>query len=297
MNHLAASIPAPEPTAGQIHLLFVGVFLYALAGGLALARVWFARDARRDADAADAATEARASRDEAFRLIAKAAQYAGLFVGLGVLVWHSRHRGSWIPLEDNFDALIWLGLLLSLFVLYTQRTHPLRGLDVFVLPIVVLLLVGAGVFGLAKPHAYNARSVWIAVHILTVLGGALGFLVAGAVGVMYLTANRRLRTKRALPGPGFGSLERLEHLTLTAVTLGFSLLSIGAVTGVVAMYREGRQTPFYKVALTAGVWVVYAIVLHSPINPSFRGRKAAVLSVVGCVLVVGTLVAVQFVPG
>ena len=51
-----------------------------------------------------------------------------------------------------------------------------------------------------------------------------------------------------------------------------------------------------KVLLACGVWLVYAIVLHSPINPSFRGRKAAVLSVVGFVLMIGTLVAVQFVP-
>jgi ABC-type transport system involved in cytochrome c biogenesis permease subunit len=41
---------------------------------------------------------------------------------------------------------------------------------------------------------------------------------------------------------------------------------------------------------------VYAIVLHAPINPSFRGRKVAVLSIVGLVLMIGTLVAVNFMP-
>jgi len=37
--------------------------------------------------------------------------------------------------------------------------------------------------------------------------------------------------------------------------------------------------------------VVYALVLHAPINPSFRGRKAAMLSILGFVLMVGTLIA------
>ncbi len=41
------------------------------------------------------------------------------------------------------------------------------------------------------------------------------------------------------------------------------------------------------------MWVVYAIVLHSRINPSIRGRKVAILSIVGCVLMVGTLVALN----
>ena len=51
-----------------------------------------------------------------------------------------------------------------------------------------------------------------------------------------------------------------------------------------------------KVWLAVGAWAVYAVVLHAPINPSFRGRRAALLSVVGFVLIVGVLVVVQFMP-
>ena len=268
-----------EPTAGQVALLIVSVALFAAGWGLSLARLWHDR--------------------EGLRVAAKACMYGGLVGGLGVLVWHSAQRGNWLPLTDNFDTLVWLGLLLALFVLYTQRTRPLRGLDWFVSPIVILLLVSAAVFGRAKPHEYDLRSVWLWTHRVTAYGGAVGFAVAGAVGAMYLMVNHRLRAKTARPapagaGPAFGSLERLEHLTLAAVTLGFSLLTIGTVTGVVRYMEEGRTTPTTKIILALAVWVVYAVVLHSPINPSFRGRKAAVLSVVGFVLMVGTIVAVQF---
>jgi len=125
----------------------------------------------------------------------------------------------------------------------------------------------------------------------------VGFAVAGAVGAMYLIVNRRLRDKTAGPGPSLGSLERLEHLTLASVTLGFALLTIGTITGVVRMFEEDKGTPPAKnvaIGLAVAVWVVYGVVLHSPINPSFRGRRAAVLSVVGFVLMVGTILAVQF---
>jgi ABC-type transport system involved in cytochrome c biogenesis permease subunit len=268
-----------EPTAGQIALLIASVALFAAGWGLSLARL------RRDR--------------EGFRVAAKACMYGGLLVGLAVLVWHSAGRGNWLPLTDNFDTLVWLGLLLALFVLYTQRTRPLRGLDWFVSPIVILLLVGAAVFGRTNPHEYDLRSVWLWTHRVAAYGGAVGFAVAGAVGAMYLMVNHRLRAKTALPaaagaGPAFGSLERLEHLTLAAVTLGFSLLTIGTVTGVVRYMEEGGRTPAAKIVLAVAVWLVYAVVLHSPINPSFRGKKAAVLSVIGFVLMVGTIVAVQF---
>ena len=72
---------------------------------------------------------------------------------------------------------------------------------------------------------------------------------------------------------------------------------IGAVTGMTRWFEGGGNPSTYKVVLTAFVWLVYAVVLHSPMNPSFRGRKTAVLSVLGFVLMVGTLVAVQFMPG
>ena len=68
------------------------------------------------------------------------------------------------------------------------------------------------------------------------------------------------------------------------------------MTGITRWYEGGHNPPAYKVVLTAIVWLVYAVVLHSPMNPSFRGRKTAVLSVLGFVLMVGTLVAVQFMP-
>jgi ABC-type transport system involved in cytochrome c biogenesis permease subunit len=44
------------------------------------------------------------------------------------------------------------------------------------------------------------------------------------------------------------------------------------------------------------VWLVYGMALHSPINPSFRGRKTAVLSILGFALMIAVLVAVQLLP-
>jgi uncharacterized membrane protein len=154
-----------EPTAGQVALLILSIALFAIGWGLSLSRLRWDRNA--------------------LRIAAKATTYSAILVGLGVLVWHSIGRRSWLPLEDNFDTLIWLGLLLALFVMYVQRTRPLGGLDWFIMPIVTLLLVCAAVFGQAKPHEY-VGSTWSWVHRLSAYGGALAFAVAGAVGALYL---------------------------------------------------------------------------------------------------------------
>jgi ABC-type uncharacterized transport system permease subunit len=145
------------------------------------------------------------------------------------------------------------------------------------------------------PHDY-VDTAWGFVHRLTAYGGALAFAIAGAVGTMYLINNHRLRSKLAISGPNLGSLERLEHLTVVSVTLGFALLTVGMITGGVKMLADGSRTPAMKLVLAIGVWLVYAVVLHAPINPSFRGRKVAVLSVVGFLLMLGAIVTVLLLP-
>ncbi len=270
------------PTAGQLALLILAILFFAAGGALSFVRL---RDDRR-----------------LWRILAKQFLYWGLIVGLGVLIWHSAHRGSWLPLEDNFDALIWVGLLIAGFVLYVQRAKSMTGIDAFLTPVTVLVLAGAAVFGRTKPHPYLPVT-WSWVHRLTSYSGAVAFAAAGAAGAMFLITSRRLRRHR-LNGPGgsnFGSLEGLERFTRLAVTLGFALLTIGLITGF-AQARTGETRLgshwFFqpKVLLATGVWVVYALVLHAPINPSFRGRRTAMLSIFGLVLMIGTLIAVQFMP-
>jgi ABC-type uncharacterized transport system permease subunit len=271
---------ADVPHAGQLALLFAAILIFAAGGVFSVARLWNDRSA--------------------LRISSKACLYVGILLGIALLVWHAVARQSWVPLDDNFDAMVWLALLLALFLAYIQATRPLRGIDWFVTPIVIGLLVAAAVFGRTKPHDY-LRTTWSWVHLMTAFGGAAAFAVAGASGAMYLIVNHRLRSKRLTPGVQFGSLERLERLMLLAVSLGFALLTIGLITGLVRALRGGNPLghAWYaqpKVLLTFVAWIVYALILHSPINPSFRGRRTAMLSVVGFVLMIGVLIAVQWMP-
>src|SRR5688500_12727065 len=75
------------PTTGQIILLYVAIALFAAGGIVSVVR------GRRDG--------------AGLRATARACIIAGLAASVGVLVWHAASRGQWVPLGDNFDALIW----------------------------------------------------------------------------------------------------------------------------------------------------------------------------------------------
>src|SRR5690349_12996361 len=101
-----------DVTPGQIALLGLSIALLAAGWAVSLLRI-------------------RWEQVRGLRIAAKSSIYFGLLAGAGVIVWHSIARRSWLPLEDNFDALTWLGLLTAGFVAYVQATRPLRGLDWF----------------------------------------------------------------------------------------------------------------------------------------------------------------------
>lgn len=263
------------PSYAQLSLLFVAAALFAASAAVSLAQ--------------------RLREGAKRQWLSRGLMIGGIVASVGVILWHDAARRQWLPIGDNFDALVWLGTLLAVFVVYVQSTRPVIGLDWFILPLVILLLLAAAFFGKTEYHPY-VGTTWDWVHRVTAYGGAVAFAIAAATGAMYVVNSRRLRSK--VPPLGkFASLERLEHLTMSTVVLGFALLTLGAITGGVTMIAQGRNTSTAKIVLTVAAWLVYAIVLHAPINPSFRGRKVAVLSVVGFVLMIGTLAAVLLLPG
>jgi ABC-type transport system involved in cytochrome c biogenesis permease subunit len=245
----------------------------------------------------------RSRRDrQSLRISAKACGWSGVAAGIVLLIWHASQRGSFVPLDDNFEALIWLSLLLAALVLYVQQSQPVAGLDWFAMPIAILLLAAAAYFGRTRPTVY-LDTLWSKTHIASAFGGAVAFLVAGTTGFVYLVASRRLRIKSLDAGQRVGSLERLEAIIRTWVVLGFALLSVALVTGLVMVIREGGQTRLGRhwyvnpqVILTAIVWMLYAAMLHTPLGPGLRGRRAAIVSLIGLLLMVFTVVAVQMMP-
>jgi ABC-type uncharacterized transport system permease subunit len=172
---------------------------------------------------------------------------------------------------------------------------------------VLEILLLAGHFGKTQPQAYTLNTYSL-VHRLASFLGAVAFMVAGVAGVLYLMSDHNLRQNKRRghhlpPKPGvFGSLERLEHLTYTSVTLGFALFTLGLITGAIWLHEDGsrRMGPHWylspKVIFSLAAWAVFAVVLHTPIAPRLRGRKNAVLSIIGVALTLASIVAVLLMP-
>jgi ABC-type uncharacterized transport system permease subunit len=220
-----------------------------------------------------------------------------------VLAAFAAHTGAlifdWVgdghyPLFSTPEALSFLAWTLVVAYWIATYKYPLRALGAFLLPVVcVLVFVSQIVRGSATLEANRVTggsAAWLfPIHTTLLLFAYASFFIAFSAGVMYLWQERELRLKKfsavfhRLP-----SLTTVDDVGSTAASIGFTLLTLGIVTGVIwSQARSGRMFHNDPIELFALLtWVLYLTLLHYRVQ--WRGRRAAWLGVAGFTLVLCT---------
>ena len=239
---------------------------------------------------------------------ARVAIVAGTLTGLALLIWRAADISSIGRLmSDPFDAFLAFALLIALTALYFCWTRHLRSLSFFLLPMIVMLqLTGLVLAVLNRTEAQPANvanyfNAWTIIHMVSLVAATVCFALACVGGVVYLLAVRQLRGKglnAAHRWIGLPSLESVENFNRWLIYSGFPLLSISTVAGILRLAQEralsSQPVPgggHTKIAMGILSWLIYAVLLHVPLNPSFRGRRAAWLSIAGFILFIATFIA------
>ncbi len=222
--------------------------------------------------------------------------YGVLTVGCVVLFVHRWWfvSGRWLPLEAHVDGLLLIGVLLAAGLWFLQQRWKVPGVGLFALPMLVVLLAWAVCASRWTFHPFAIDSVWMVIHLAGVYAGTLGFVTAAGAGAVFLMIDALLRKKQ---NPQLitrlGSLEATEKLMIRAAALGFALLTIGLVSGLVIVTSgPTAMGPGWwhdsKVVLGTLAWVSYGLVMNVRHTTQFRGKRAAVLSIAGLVLLLST---------
>lgn len=207
-------------------------------------------------------------------------------------------------------SLLLLGWVFALFYLYGTIHHARQALALFVLPVViglvglsyVLLRTGDSTPPLDVLHWLSGDRFWGAVHGSLIWLAAVGVTVGFLASLMYLVQARRLRNK-VNPGqvvPLF-SLERLETMNRRALNLAFPLLTAGLLVGLLILNHAhglGDNWLSLKVVSTAGLWVVFLVLLYLRYGTHVPSRRLAMLSIAAFgILIVALATAHPFVTG
>ncbi len=204
---------------------------------------------------------------------------------------------SHLPVTNLYEAtsfFAWCIVLLFLFIEYRYRIGILGS---FILPLVFMLMLSSSALPKEiKPLSPLLQSSWLGVHTLLAFLGDAAFAMAFGIGIMYLIQEHYLKTKR-LSGlfERLPSLQILDEINYRLITLGFPLLTLAIITG--AIWAQSAWGSYWrwdpKEVWSLITWFIYAIVLHVRIAAGWRGKKAAILSIIGFVSVLFTFFGVN----
>jgi len=189
------------------------------------------------------------------------------------------------------EALLFYSWLMIGVYLLVQLRYDLTVLGGIVAPLAALMNLAAFAVGKSVSEIPpGLETFWLPLHVtLAFLGNAV-FGLAFAVSLLYLLQERRLKHKKMTAlMKRFPSLESLDRLNYALLVWGFPLMTLGILTGSLwAGIHWGDYWSWDPRQIASAIaWLFYGALLHGRITAGLRGRKAAVLTMVGFCVVIG----------
>jgi cytochrome c-type biogenesis protein CcsB len=201
------------------------------------------------------------------------------------------------PVVNLHESLSFFAWLIVGFFLLMRSQYKVEILGAFVSPLALLLIIWAAVLPKTIPTLPPAlKSWWLPIHVTFAFVGDAIFAVAFCAGVIYLIQERLVKSKHAAGlSQRLPSLAVLDEINYQALTIGFPLLTIGIITGAVwAEYAWGSYWSWDpKETWSLITWLLYAALLHQRLRVGWRGKKAAIMAIVGFGAVLFTFLGVN----
>ena len=236
----------------------------------------------------------------ASRPLSKTQKYAAqIFMGISTLTliyrWAIVHNYQFNTLDSKVDSLLFVCTLLAAVIFYLRLPKRLPGIDAFGFPIITVLLLWSlcsNTFTSYTSTDNGPSNLIRTTHLLGVYSGTLFFALSAIMACFYLYIQHKLKDKAAISNISkLPSLERVENMISSASTLGFALLTVGLITGFIWVNDNPGSfgdawwlSP--KTILAFIAWGAYAIVMNVKYATTFRGDKAAYLSILGFILII-----------
>lgn len=229
----------------------------------------------------------------------KKAEIAGLLCAWAGLIAHFAFAfgiytvSDRIPILSLPEAVATFGWTSVLAFILFMRGKGEKGLGVFVLPIASLtefILLISKIPDQPVPKILN--SPIFPIHITFAFLGYAFFTLSWVSGVAYILIERSVKKKSGIVSVNnLPALVRVEDLNVSAISIGFPLLTIAIITGMVWSYTTwGRWWNWDpKEVWTFITWLVYAIPLHLRFT-GWRGKKLAYASFAGFLILIFTFV-------
>jgi len=189
------------------------------------------------------------------------------------------------PVTSIFEifSVLACSIAITYFVIELRSQHKETGY--FILNIAFFFQLTSSLFIKSTPEVPEIlRSPLFGIHVSSALLGYAAITIAGAYSLMYLMLYHEMKaTQFGVIYKKLPTLETLERMTFTAVTLAFLLLSIAILFGFIWLNRAIANPNYFdpKLIGTIFMWAMYGFLIIAKTRYGWKGRKVMILSIAG----------------
>jgi ABC-type uncharacterized transport system permease subunit len=208
-----------------------------------------------------------------------AARLAILALGLSAVILHATLLSQSILTDQGlslgfFNAASLISWLMAALLLVAALTQPVENLGIALLPFAGATLVLDLIF--SSTHTVRATGSWeLDAHILISILAYSLLSIAALQAILLAIQDRHLRNRqpggfiRALP-----PLQTMESLLFQMIALGFILLSLALLSGILFLEDIFAQHLVHKTVLSIAAWCVFATLLWGRWRYGWRSQTA-----------------------
>jgi len=205
---------------------------------------------------------------------------------------HLAVKMKYLPLTNMQESLSFFSLAVVGGFIFFDRRYKVTTLGSFIIPVALLLLTASSTLHeQARQLPPILQSNWFWFHALLAFASYACFTIAAGVAVMYLIQRYFLKTKhfgalfQKLP-----SLETMDDVSYRCLSVGWPLLTAAIISG--SIWSDQAMGSYWiwdrKQTWSLIIWLIYAALLHGRITIGWRGKRAAILSIIGFIVVLLT---------
>jgi cytochrome c-type biogenesis protein CcsB len=207
------------------------------------------------------------------------------------------------PLSNLYESLIFFSWTIALLYLIIEWRIKSRNLGAFVMPFAFIAIAYASfspnVTSRIQPLIPALQSNWLISHVITCFFGYAALTIACGLALMYLIKGLDRTEGSSVFFKLLPNRDILDELSYHSVVIGFIFLTLGIITGSVWAYSAWGSYWSWdpKETWSLITWLIYAAMLHSRLIRGWRGKRMAIMSIIGFASVLFTYFGVNFLPG
>ncbi len=202
------------------------------------------------------------------------------------------------PITNVFEIFTVLAFAVSFSYFILELVTDIRGTGLF---IIIISIIFQAISSFYIQDLWQVKEVLrshlLGIHVFSALVGYSAITISAVYGMLYLILYKEIKlNKFGLIFDRLPSLEILEKLSYYSAIIGFVMLSVAIVIGIIWLPKAFPKFSYDdpKLIGTSIVWILYGVGISSKFLGKLQGKKVIILSIIGFVIAIMSTIVTNF---